>query len=63
MERKGKAIPRRGTKDRKGTGTNSGEFGVRNLEAESIRSRVQSTGGCVMTNVEDSHRDKMEQCA
>ena len=31
----------------KGAGTNSGEFGARNLEAESIRSGVESTGGRV----------------
>ena len=31
----------------KSTRTNSGESGVRNLEAESIRSRAESTGGCV----------------
>ena len=42
MERKGKFTPCRGTKNRKGT--NSGESGVRNLEAESIRSRAESTG-------------------
>ena len=35
---------------------------MRNLEAESIRSRVESMGGGVMTDVEDSHRNKMEQC-
>ena len=28
-------------------GTNSGESGARNLEAESIRRRAESTGGCV----------------
>ena len=28
-------------------GTNSGESGVRNLEAESIRRRAESTGTCV----------------
>ena len=28
-------------------GTSSGESGVRNLEAESIRSGVESMGGCV----------------
>ena len=32
---------------RKGAGTSSGESGARNLEAESIRSRVESTGGWV----------------
>ena len=31
----------------KGSGTNSGESGARNLEAESIRSRAETTGGCV----------------
>ena len=39
--------------DRKGTETNSGKSGTRNLEAESTRSRL----------LEDSHRDKTEQCA
>ena len=28
-------------------GTNSGEYGVRNMQAESIRSGVESTGGHV----------------
>ena len=28
-------------------GTNREESGARNLEAESLRSRVESTGGCV----------------
>ena len=46
-ERKGKVIPCRGSEDRKGAGTNSGESGTRNQEAESIRSRAESTGGCV----------------
>ena len=32
---------------RRGMGTNSGESGARNLKAESIRSRAESTGGCV----------------
>ena len=31
------------TEDRKGAGTNSGESGARNLEAESIRSRAEGT--------------------
>ena len=35
------------TEDSKGVRTNSGESGVRNLEAESIGSRVESMGGCV----------------
>ena len=47
MERKGKVIPCRWTENRKGTGTNSGESGVRNLEAGSIRNGVESMGGCV----------------
>ena len=46
-ERKGTVIPCRVTEDRKGAGTNSGESGARNLEAESIRSRAESTGGRV----------------
>ena len=45
MERKGKVIPCK--EDRKGMRTNSGEFGVRNLQAESIRSSAESMGGCV----------------
>ena len=36
-----------GAEDRKCTGTNSGESGARNLEAKSIRSRAESTGGRV----------------
>ena len=32
---------------RKGARTNSGKSGTRNLESESVRSRVESTGGCV----------------
>ena len=42
-----KAIPCRGTEDRKGAGTSSGKSGTRNLEAESIRNRADITGGCV----------------
>ena len=34
--RKGKVIPCRGAEDRKRAGTNSGESGTRNLEAESV---------------------------
>ena len=40
-------MPCRGTDDRKGPGTNSGESGARNLEAQSIRTRAESTRGCV----------------
>ena len=32
------------TENRKGPGTNSGESGMRNLEAETIRSGAESTG-------------------
>ena len=46
-EGKGKVIPCRRTENRNGAGTNSGESGARNLEAESIRSRAESAGGCV----------------
>ena len=46
-ERKGKVIPCRRTENRKGAGTNSGQSGARNLEAENIRSGAESTGGCV----------------
>ena len=46
-ERKGKGISCGGTKGRKGAGTNSGKSGARILEAESVRSRAESTGGCV----------------
>ena len=42
-----KVIPCRWTENRKGAGTSSGESGARNLEAESIRSRAETTGGCV----------------
>ena len=38
-DRKGKVIPCRWTKNRKGAGINSGESGTRNLEAEGIRSK------------------------
>ena len=44
-ERKGKVIQCRGAEDRKGAGTNSGNSGTRNLEAESIKGTAESTGG------------------
>ena len=56
-----KVIPCRWTENRKGAGTDSGKSGARNLESESIGSRAESTGGCV--KVEDSRRNKTEQCA
>ena len=40
-------MPCRGTEDRKGAGTNSGESGTRNLEVENARSRAENTGGSV----------------
>ena len=52
-------------------GTNSGESGVRNLEAESIRSGVKSTGVCVKlktvkeirwNSVHDSYSRKCLSC-
>ena len=45
FEKKGKVIPHRGAEDRKGTKTNNGKFAMKNLEAEGIRSRAESTGG------------------
>ena len=50
LERKGKVIPCKGTKDRKGTGTNSGKSGIRYLEAKrpgSTKEVDQSMGGNV----------------
>ena len=47
MERKGEVIPCSWTEDSKGVRTNSGESGARNLEVESMGSRVESMGGCV----------------
>ena len=49
----------RGTEDRKGAGTNSGESDTRNMEAESIRRRAHGR----VCKFEDSDRDKTEQCA
>ena len=40
-------IPCRVAEDGKGAGTNSGKSGTKKLETESIRSRAESTGGCV----------------
>ena len=37
----------RGTEDRKGAGTNSGESGTRSLEGASVRSRAENTEVCV----------------
>ena len=42
-----KTIPYRGAKDRKWAGIDSGMSRKRTMEAESIRSRAESTGGCV----------------
>ena len=49
-KRKEKVIPCRWTKNRKGAGTSSKESGARSVEAESIRSGAESTGGCVKLN-------------
>ena len=46
-QRKWKVILCSGAKTKKGTGTSCGKSGTRNLEAESIRSRAESRGGCV----------------
>ena len=48
----------RGTEDRKGAGTHSKKSDTRNLEAESLGSRAESTGRCVklktVTEIADS---------
>ena len=63
-ERKGKVIPCRGSEDRKGAGTNSGESGTMNQEAESIRSRAESTGGCVkLKTVTEIRRSSAARCS
>ena len=46
-ERKGKFFSMKRGQDRKGSGINRGKSGMRNLEAESIRSKVESTMGYV----------------
>ena len=46
-ESKGEVIPCKWTENRKGAGTNSRDSGARNLEAEIIRSRAESTALCV----------------
>ena len=50
-ERKGKVILCKWIENRKGAGANSEESGARDLEAESMRSRAESTGGCVKLNI------------
>ena len=60
-ERKGKIIPYRGAANRKSAGTSKGKSSSKNLEAESIRSRAEATGGCVKG--EDSHGGKMRDNA
>ena len=57
-ERNGKVIPCRGTQDRKGSRTNSGKSGLRNLEAEA---QMQSGKYGRVYKFEDSHRDTVEQ--
>ena len=51
MERKGKVIPCIGAEVRKGARTDSERPGMRNLEAESIRSRAERMGGCVKLKI------------
>ena len=52
-----------GPKNQKGAEINSGESSARNLEAEGIRSRAESTESARrVCKVEDSHRGKTEQC-
>ena len=55
---KGKVIPYWWTENRKGAGISSGESGVRNMEAESIKSRAENTGG----RVKFKTVTKTEQC-
>ena len=45
--KKGRVISCRGVEDGEGRGSNSGKSGTRNLKAESIGSRAETTGGCV----------------
>ena len=54
-----------GPKTEKARATNRGKSGTRNQEAESIRSRGESTGLWEGGGgkVEDSYRAKTEQCA
>ena len=51
-EKKGKVIPRRGVAHEKGTRPNSGKSSMLDLEGKSIRSRAESTGGCVKLKTE-----------
>ena len=44
---RGRSFHVEGPKTEKGAGTSSGKSGTKNLEAESIRSRAESTGRCV----------------
>ena len=46
----------------KSAGTKSGESGARNLEAESIRSRAESTIGCVKTVTEINRAESTIGC-
>ena len=55
-----KVSPCRGVEDGKGSGTNSKKSGVKNLEAKSIRSRAESTGGCIkMKTVVETRRNSV----
>ena len=51
-------------RSRKGVRTNSGQSGTTNLEAESIRSRAESTGGCVkLKTVTEIRRSSAARCS
>ena len=51
-----------GPNNRKGAGTNSGESGARNLEAETSEYEKQSGEYGRVCKVEDNHKDKMVKC-
>ena len=60
VREEGEVVPCGWTKNRKGVETSSGESGARNLEAESIRSRAESTGGRVkLMTVTDIRRSSI----
>ena len=58
----GRSFHVEGPKTEKAWEPTGGESGATNLEAESIRSGARGEYGRVW-KVEDSHRDKTEQCA
>lgn len=55
-ERKGKVMPCTGSEDKKKHGNREWNRGARDLEAESIGSRAESTCGCVhLETLTDTH--------